>query len=88
MRIGKAGKYDALYKWLLASQRPRITASFRQIEGILGSELPATARMRPQWWGNEITNSSKHVQCNAWLRAGYRAENLQLLRQTVDFAKT
>jgi hypothetical protein len=46
--------------------------SFRDIERVLGALLPKSCR-RPEWWGNERGPASRHVQCQAWLRAGYRA---------------
>jgi hypothetical protein len=77
-------QYDPLYKWLRASSGRRIATTFEKIESILAFKLPYTARARPQWWANEQGNS-RHVQCRAWLDAGFHTENLNLAKQTVDF---
>jgi hypothetical protein len=82
-------KYDPLYKWLSAksaSNGTKIPATFEQIEAILGFELPATARMKPQWWGNEKSDSS-HTQCKVWLNAGFETRELSIPNETVKFEK-
>lgn len=61
-----------------------IHARFEQIEGVLGFDLPVTARKRPQWWANE-QGKSTHVQSQAWLDAGFETRNLDLAAETVDF---
>jgi hypothetical protein len=76
------GKYEPLYKWLRATPERRISATFDQIEDILGVALPRTARKETAWWANE---KGRPIQCKAWLDAGFRAENLSLSKETVDF---
>ena len=78
-------KYDPLYKWLNARSDSRIPAAFRQIEKILGFALPMTARKAPAWWANEKAVRSRHVQCKAWLDAGFHAENVSIAKETLDF---
>jgi hypothetical protein len=85
MEENRMSKYDPLCKWLRADSRKMIPATFRQIEKILGFKLPGTARERPQWWANESKNASRHVQCKAWVNAGYHTANLNLHRETIDF---
>jgi hypothetical protein len=85
MEENTMSKYDPLCKWLRADSRKTIPATFQQIEKILGFTLPDTARERPQWWANESKNGSRHVQCKAWVNAGYQAANLDLRRETVNF---
>jgi hypothetical protein len=60
--------------------------TFAEIEQILRAPLPATARQRNQWWANETTPESRHVQCHALRDAGYKAVP-DLSRQTVIFKK-
>jgi hypothetical protein len=82
-------KYDPLYKWLRAksaSKGTRIPATLEQIEEILGADLPDTARIKPQWWGNEKTDSP-HTQCKAWLNAGFEVRELNIHKETVKFEK-
>ena len=41
-------KYDPLYKWLRGVHQNRVSATFTQLESVLGFELPTTARTRQQ----------------------------------------
>jgi hypothetical protein len=76
--------YDPLYKWLSASSGRRISTTFEKIESVVGFKLPETARKRPQWWANE-RGKTRHVQCRAWLDAGFHVEHPNLEKETVDF---
>lgn len=64
-------KYDPLETYLTRCGSDEVELEFREVERIIGYVLPPSA-MRPQWWANE-TNPSGHVQCRAWLDAGYDA---------------
>lgn len=82
-------KYDPLYYWLGAkslSKGTRIPSTFEQIEEILGAKLPGTARIKPQWWGNEKYDP-RHIQCKAWLNAGFEVRELNIPKETVKFEK-
>jgi hypothetical protein len=79
-------KYDSLRAWLRGSLANHIPATFEQIEAILVFQLPDTARKRPQWWANE-RGDTKHVQCLAWLNAGFHTTNLNLKNETVEFKR-
>src|ERR1017187_2599047 len=41
-------KYDPLYKWLRGVHQNRGSATFTQLDSVLGFELPTTARTRQQ----------------------------------------
>jgi len=78
--------YDPL-EHHLAKQTPNVREvpmTFKKIENILGHALPYSARHRNQWWAN---NPQRHVQAHAWLGAGYMTEGLDLVTQTVTFAR-
>jgi hypothetical protein len=66
------GKYDPLERHLRRQKGASYEMSFRDIERVLGELLPKSAR-RAEWWANEQSPDTRHVQCKAWLRAGYRA---------------
>jgi hypothetical protein len=66
------GKYDLLEAHLRRQSARSYDMSFRDIERILGNLLPKSAHSA-DWWGNESGPSTEHVQCRAWLRAGFRA---------------
>ena len=65
-------KYTPLYDYLRRKPGPEIELSFLNIERVLGSMLPKRAS-RPQWWANELSPETRHVQCGAWIKAGYKA---------------
>lgn len=66
-------KYDPLEGHLRRQKTASYEMTFRDIERVLGGLLPKSAH-RPEWWANEQSPDTRHVQCKAWLRAGYRTE--------------
>jgi hypothetical protein len=67
-------KYDPLYQWLQQNSSKVIRLSFVEIENILGSQLPTSAHVHTAWWSNAENRDTRHVQCKAWLDAGFRAD--------------
>ncbi len=65
-------KYDPLRRFLSRNKHAEIELSFAEIERIIGAMLPKSAA-RPQWWANEISEDSRHVQSRAWRDAGCEA---------------
>jgi hypothetical protein len=61
--------------------------TFEQIEAVLGFVLPNTARSNREWWGNEISASSRHPQKKSWMNAGYETSNVNLDGERLYFAK-
>lgn len=74
-------KYDALFLHLSKSGGT-VEVSFDEIEGILGFPLPASARRHPAWWSN---SGGTHVQSTAWMAAGYRTEDVDVVAGSVRF---
>jgi hypothetical protein len=78
-------KYDPLKQYL--ESQPATTSSlaldFRQIEEVLGSNLPPTARTYTAWWGN---NPERHTQA-VWLRAGWETRDLDIHSRRVTFVR-
>jgi hypothetical protein len=66
------GKYDPLEGHLRRQKADTYEMSFRDVERVLGGLLPKSAQ-RPEWWANEQNPETRHVQCRAWLQAGFRA---------------
>jgi hypothetical protein len=64
-------KYDPLQDHLMRQRHREFELTFREIEGILGFPLPASAD-RPQWWAN-VEGQTSHVQRESWRAAGYDA---------------
>jgi hypothetical protein len=77
-------KYDPLFNWLKEQSANRIPATFGQIASILGFDLPKSSTTLPQWWANHLG----HTQATAWLDAGFRTENVDLVAETLVFVRS
>ncbi len=77
-------KYDPLKAHLEDSGQDAIPLTFEEIERIIHASLPRSARQYPEWWANTPTG---HVNAQAWLAAGYRAERIDLAEETVVFRR-
>ena len=66
---GNHGRYEGLFTHLsaLAPTLKEITLSFAEIEGLIGSDLPPSARKYQAWWVDGAHGHSK-----AWTDAGFR----------------
>lgn len=81
---GKEYKYAAL-KGHLATQRTEVVSMrFADIEAVIGSELPPSARKHRPWWSNNPSNS---VITNEWLNAGYKTEQVDMGAEALVFRK-
>jgi hypothetical protein len=54
---------------------------FSQLEEILGSRLPLSARVFRGWWANDLT----HTQAKAWLAAGWKTGEVGIKDRRVQF---
>ncbi len=79
-------KYHNLMQHLGARAGAKWTASFKEIERILGFSLPASARSYPAWWSNQTDGG--HSQSSAWQSIGWRTCDLDLGSQKVTFVRT
>jgi len=61
------------------------SASFLQVEGVLGASLPPSARIYPEWWANENPDSTTKSQCKAWALAGWKTAHINIAKQQVSF---
>ncbi len=77
-------KYHPLFLWLSGQNGNRIDAASRQIEHVLGFDLPPSARTYSQWWENDQT----HTQARAWLDAGFHTERVNLAAETLIFVRS
>ena len=83
-------KYGPLHDHL-AHLSPSVThhpLTFTQIEQIIGSPLPPSARnhLAPQFWAND--KFGRHVQANAWLTADWWREELNVSRERIVFVRS
>src|SRR3954454_20254987 len=79
-------KYDLLGNHLGSLDQDRWTASLSEIDRILGSALPHSARVRREWWGNE--RSGTHSQARAWMKAGWLVHEVSLGQSRVTFQRS
>ena len=78
-------KYNPLLQYLARSSALYLKFSFTEIEKILGTPLPRSARRYSAWWANN--QDGGHVQAASWLDVGYHTENLDLNAGCVSFRK-
>lgn len=75
-------RYAPLAARLGEAEDTTVTLSFQNIEATLGCDLPASARRHRAWWAN-----GGHSQADAWLRAGYRVDAVDLDQGWVRFRR-
>lgn len=81
----KAGsKYQPLLEYLRQSDRQEVTLTFVELETLLGTSLPESARQKRSWWSNRSRGA---LQASAWMSAGYAVEALDLAAEQVTFRK-
>lgn len=77
-------KYDPLRRHMTRLSGIEWTASFSEIEDILGGTLPASATQHRTWWAN---SGGLLVHQQAWLMAGWRVEAVEIGRRQVTFRR-
>jgi hypothetical protein len=77
-------KYAPLRDFLEKQNRKLVPMSFADIEKLIGTSLPASARKHRPWWSNNPSNS---VITHAWLAAGYRTEQVDMERGKLVFRR-
>lgn len=77
-------KYEPLEHHLRTALTDRVPLSFAEVEKIIGSVLPRSARKHQAWWAN---SPEGHVNAQAWLAAGYRAHRVDIDGEKVVFVR-
>ncbi len=79
------GKYTPLTDWLYRQSFDKISLSFREVEEIIGGNLPPSAYKHNRWW----LNDQKRSQGKSWIDAGYVVRNYTHICKdgTVSFEK-
>ncbi len=62
----------------------RISLSFKEIEQIIGDELPASARLYRVWWSN---NLKVNPQARQWWEAGWSVATVRMAEEVVVFTR-
>ncbi len=77
------GKYRPLWNWLRFQETSPVTATFGEIETVLGFPLPPSSRRHlPHWYGYEGTAVGRAIR-----DAGWRARHVDLDAETVLFER-
>lgn len=77
-------KYSPLGEYLSQTGSSVVQMNFQDIEGLLGFSLPPSARSHRAWWSN---NTSNGVMTNAWLNAGFKSENVDMVSERLVFRR-
>ena len=75
-------KYSRLYTHLRSRPTQGWRTTFREIESILGFELPASARLHRPWWANQ-NGGNGHSQALAWSFAGWETAEVDMDAETL-----
>lgn len=80
------GRYAALADFLQSQpgRIDQIPLTFNQVEEIIGSDLPDSARVFRGWWAND---SVGHSHSQLWLDAGWRTTYINLGEGRVTFSR-
>ena len=79
-----ASKYAPLGDHLRAQRAHEVPMSFADVERIVRHPLPPSARRHRPWWSN---NSHNSVMTKVWLQAGFKAEAVDIERETLVFRR-
>ena len=79
------GKYEPLAESLRRQRSDSWTASFDEIEKILGFRLPDSARNYREWWANQ--RGGGHSQKRGWQDAGWQVWKVDLAEERVVFRR-
>jgi DNA-binding transcriptional regulator YiaG len=82
MREGS--KYQPLLEFLRGSNQSEVILTFAEIEALMNDTLPESAKDKRAWWSNRTKGA---LQASAWMEAGYRVEDVDLIEQRVTFRK-
>jgi mRNA-degrading endonuclease RelE of RelBE toxin-antitoxin system len=80
-----ARKYYPLGQFLFGRREVEVQLTFSQLEEIIGTPLPPSARRYRAWWGNE--RNSRHPQAIAWLGTGWQTRGVQMKAESVSFVR-
>jgi hypothetical protein len=81
---GMSSAYLSLHKYLANRYSDVVVLTFAQMEDLLGSPLPPSARKDPAWWNSDIHHNFGHS--NSW-RLAKRTAVANLVSQTVTFER-
>ena len=77
-------KYQPLENHLRLTGDRKVPMTFKEIEAVLGTDLPHSARKHRPWWSNNPSNSSI---THFWLAAGYKTTEVDLGAEQLVFVR-
>ncbi len=77
-------KYYNLYQTLHSCGDEQISLSFKEVEAIIESDLPPSARQNREYWSNRGKGG---VQAAAWMDAGFHVKEVDLRTEEITFSK-
>jgi hypothetical protein len=82
----KDSRYAPLALWLQGQpvDQDRVMLTLEQIEGIINSPLPPSARQHRSWWANAPVS---RVQSQQWLEVGWRVSYINITEGRITFAR-
>ena len=81
-----SGPYLVLFEYLEKRYASRVVLTFAEIEDLLGSALPAQARLSREWWTDTEVEAGNPRCSDCWLLA-HRSATPNLLARSVVFAR-
>ena len=79
------GKYEPLATHLASASASEWSATFAQVEQVLGFPLPPSARKHREWWSNQA--GAGHSQARGWQDAGWQVWKVDLQGERVIFRR-
>ncbi|HLL32211.1 MAG TPA: type II toxin-antitoxin system VapB family antitoxin [Allosphingosinicella sp.] len=79
------GKYESLAARLESASANEWSATFAQVEQVLGFPLPPSARKYREWWSNQA--GTGHSQARGWQDAGWQVWKVDLAAERVIFRR-
>ena len=76
-------KYDPLGSYLGGQTSNECTLTFSEVERIIRTSLPGSARRYRAWWSN-----GDHVQAKSWMAVGWLVDRVDFDGETVDFRRS
>lgn len=75
--------YKGLTRTLEGTAEHERPMTFAEVEEVIASPLPASARKHQAWWANTAT----HSHAASWMRAGWRTSRLNLASERLVFVR-
>ena len=80
----RSKKYRGLYLHLCSLTEQEWSGSFLQIEQIIVSRLPPSARDYREWWSNH-RGPRIHSQARSWIAAGWEVAAVDMANERISF---